>query len=87
MHWSRGPGTGSSDDEEVAVLPCPVLLEVGDRRRPGLSKGTIPVAPDHGLCPGPCPAEPPLPEPVARTGWAAETLPKKESGCGGPGYF
>lgn len=54
---------------------------------PGLSKGRVSVAPDHGPWPRPRPAKPPLPELAARTGWAAEILPKKESGCGGPGYF
>lgn len=52
--------------------------------------------PEHGKGPrgpGPWPlsqagsANSPLPELAARTGEAAETLPKKELGCGGPGYF
>lgn len=54
---------------------------------PGLSKGRVLMALVPGPCPRPCPAEPLLPEPAARTGWAAEILPKKESSCGGPGYF
>lgn len=57
-----------------------------ERRWAWPEQGKGPRAPPAAPPPNPPPGPPP-PQPAARTGWAPETIPKKESGCGGPAIF